>query len=115
MAPLPSNRVNVMVAPGMARLDDVATRPDTLKLVAPPACMIVKVWFSTVKDPVRAAPGFASTAKVTVPLAVPLTFTGKVIQLSLLDALHEHPAPAITFTVPVPPEAGGEALEGEIE
>ena len=99
----------------MLRLVEVAARPDALKPVAPPACIIVNVLSSTMKVPVRAGSGFDATEKESVPLPVPLRPEGKVIQASLVDALHEHPAPAVMFTLPIPPEAGSEALEGEIE
>jgi hypothetical protein len=38
-----------------------------------------------------------------------------VSQGALLDAVHAHPVPAVTFTVPVPPSAGTFWLVGEIE
>jgi hypothetical protein len=38
-----------------------------------------------------------------------------VIQLALLVAVHEQPAPAVTLTLPVPAVYAYEALVGEIE
>jgi hypothetical protein len=38
-----------------------------------------------------------------------------VIQLTPLDAVHAQPDPAVTFTVPFPPEAGTVSLVGVIE
>jgi len=47
-----------------------------------------------------------------VPLAVDdLT----LIQAALLVTIQEQPAPTVTATVPVPPEAGMLALVGDIE
>jgi hypothetical protein len=38
-----------------------------------------------------------------------------VIQPALLDAVHEQPLPAVTFTVPVPPALENDCDAGEIE
>jgi len=56
-----------------------------------------------VSVPVRAAPVFAATAKVTFPLPVPPFVT--VIHGTLLVAVHAQPAFVVTLTLPFPPFA----------
>jgi hypothetical protein len=66
---------------------------------------MVKVVPAMVSVAVRAAPGFAATAKVTVPLPLPEAPAEIVTKVALLVAVHAHPTPAVTGTDPVPPAA----------
>jgi hypothetical protein len=76
-------------------------------------CEIVTVCPATVSVPVRAAPVFASTEKVTVPAPVPLAPVTIVIQLTLAVAVHEHPDDVVTeIGEPAPPAAPTDALGG---
>jgi hypothetical protein len=50
-----------------------------------------------------------------VPFPVPLLPEVIVIQPAVLDAVQEHPLPAVTLTLPLPPLAPNEALVGKIE
>ncbi|HEY3547206.1 MAG TPA: hypothetical protein VGK17_14120 [Propionicimonas sp.] len=45
-------------------------------------------------------------------LPVPLLPLVTVSHDALLEAVHAHPAAAVTVTVPVPPKAGTNALDG---
>ncbi len=73
----------------------------------------MKVWPATVKVPVREEVlVFEATEKFTAPVAVPLLPEVIVIQEALLVAVQEHPEPAVTLTVPVPPEGLKDLLEG---
>jgi hypothetical protein len=66
--------------------------------------------------PVRAAPVFATTVKLTDPGPVPLVPAVIVIHDgALLTAVHAHVAPAVTVIVaPAPPAAAIDALVGAI-
>jgi hypothetical protein len=71
-----------------------------------PDCVTVKMFPAIARVPVRDVVAVAAaTAKVTVPLpepdAPPLTDS----QDALLAALHAHPDPAVTATLPLPPAA----------
>jgi len=80
-----------------------------------PACVRVKVFPAMVSIPVRElAPVFCAAEYVTVPLPVMLPDDVMVIQPALLAAVHAHPVPAVTLTLPDPPEAGTDALTGEM-
>jgi hypothetical protein len=69
-----------------------------------------------VSVPVRCAPPFLDTLKETLPLPVPLVGAVTVIQASLLSAVHEQPAVAVTVTAgPFPPSDFIDALDGLIE
>ena len=65
----------------------------------------VKVWPAMVMVPVRAAPVFAATVKLTDPGPVPLAPAVIVIHDgALLTAVHAHVAPVVTaIAVPAPP------------
>ena len=65
--------------------------------------MAVKVCPATVKVPVRATPAVAAAVTLTVPLPLPLLPELIVNQAALLLAVHAQPAPAVTFTLPLPP------------
>ena len=54
-------------------------------------------------DPLRWVPLLAATETLTVPFPVPLAWPGNVIQEELDVAVHEHPAAAVTVSVPLPP------------
>jgi hypothetical protein len=53
--------------------------------------------------PLRAEPEFAATEYPTVPSPVPLLPEVIVIKESGVVAVQAQPAPAVTFTLPVPP------------
>ena len=53
--------------------------------------------------PDRAAPPLVATLYATVPLPVPDAPLVMVIHASFDVAVHEHAAPAVTPTLPVPP------------
>jgi hypothetical protein len=77
--------------------------------------LIVTVWPSIVKVPLRAAPVFVDTLKVTVPLPLPLAPAVTETQLRVLVVVHAHPLAALTVTdVPVAPAAGTETDAGLI-
>ncbi len=53
---------------------------------------------------------------MTVPLPVTLLLEVMVIQVvALLTAVQEHPAPAVTFTLPVPADEPKDLVVGERE
>ena len=61
-------------------------------------------------------PALAAALKATLPLPVPLAPEVTVNQdVLLLTAVHAHVLPAVTATLPVPPEAPSDWLVGEIE
>jgi hypothetical protein len=66
--------------------------------------------------PVRAAPVFAATVKLTDPGPVPLAPAVIVIHDgALLTAVHAHVPPAVTvIAVPAPPAAAIDSLVGAI-
>ena len=67
-----------------------------------PACVTVKVLPAIVTVPVRdVVPVFAATSYVTDPLPLPVAPALIVIQAALLVAVHAHPLPAVTVTVPL--------------
>src|SRR5881396_1964924 len=66
--------------------------------------------------PVRAAPAFAATENVTVPLPLPLAPNVTAIQTTSLVAVHAHtPAPKTAIGVPTPPAAVKASLVRLIE
>jgi hypothetical protein len=52
---------------------------------------------------------------VTVPLPEPLLAPEKLIQLSVVEAFHEHPAAAVTATEVVSPPLATFLFDGAIE
>jgi len=65
------------------------------------ACVSVKVWPAIVIVPLRdVVPGFAVTSYETVPFPLPLAPAVTVIHATLLTAVHVHPVPTETLTVP---------------
>ena len=80
------------------------------------AWLTVKVWPAMVIVPVRAAPVFAATVKLTDPGPVPLAPAVIVIHDgALLTAVHAHVPPAVTaIVVPAPPAAAIDSLVGAI-
>ena len=78
--------------------------------------MTVTVWYATVNVPVRAAPGFAATVNVTVPLAMPLDPDAIEIHATVLTAVHGQPVEPVTETdVPPEPVEGTDTLDGLTE
>ena len=74
----------------------------TAKLQVAPACVTVTVCPAMVTVPVRAEPEvFSAIDSVTVPEPVPLVPPVTVIHDALLTAVHAHPVPAVTPTLPV--------------
>jgi hypothetical protein len=86
-----------------------------MKKLQPAACDTVNVFPAIVSVALRAAPVFALTEKLTVPLPVP--FAPSVIEIHDASsvAVHAQPAPAVTVTLPVPPLAAIDWLDGAIE
>jgi hypothetical protein len=66
----------------------------------------VKVAPAIVNVPVREVVAVLAVALMpTVPLPLPLAPDVTLNHVSLLAAVHAHPVPAVTLTVPVPPAA----------
>lgn len=59
--------------------------------------------------------GLGATLKLTVPAPDPLSPAVTVIQVALLTAVHEQPVWAVTVVDTLPPAAGTECVDGEIE
>jgi hypothetical protein len=74
------------------------------------ACETVKVFPPIVTVPLRAAPVFGATTKLTDPLPVPLAPAVMLIHDAFGTAVHAHPAAAVTATIPAPPAAVIEAV-----
>jgi len=74
------------------------------------AWLTVNDWPAMVIVPVRAAPVFAATVKLTDPLLAPIAPAVIVIHDALVVAVHAHPPGAETLTNPVPPTSDTEAL-----
>ena len=74
----------------------------------------MNVWPAIVAVPLRIAPVFAATLKVTDPLPVPDAPLDTVIQETLLAAVHEHQLAVETAIVAVPPVAANDCDTGEI-
>jgi hypothetical protein len=69
------------------------------------ACVTVYAWPPIVTVAVLAAPGFAATVTVALPVPVPLA-GATVAHAALLDAVHPHvPSVAVTPTLDAPPAA----------
>jgi hypothetical protein len=68
-----------------------------------------------VSVPERAGPVVAATLNATAPLPLPPAPDDRAIHGTLLCAVHEHPAAAVTATVSLPPEEGTDAVVGLIE
>jgi hypothetical protein len=76
--------------------------------------LTVKVRPAIVSVPDRLGPLVAATVKFTVPFPVPLVPDVMVIHDALRVAVHAQPDPAVTATVPLPPDAGTERVSGEM-
>jgi hypothetical protein len=57
----------------------------------------------------------AATVKVTVPFPDPDAPPVTAIHVTLLAAVHAHPAAVVTVLVPVPPDATNDPLVGDID
>jgi hypothetical protein len=78
---------------------------ERLNVQLAPVCVTVNVLPAMVSVPVRDVVAVvAATANVTVPFAEPEAPPVTVSHDALLVALHAHPAPAATPTVPLPPD-----------
>jgi hypothetical protein len=86
---------------------------DTLKL-QPGDWVTVKTWPAIVSVPVRDGPVVGATVTLTVPVDVP-DIGATEAQLTLLEAVHGQPAPAVTVTTVEPPAAPAEYVNGVIE
>jgi hypothetical protein len=103
----------VQVQPAPAVTDTVPLPPDAgtdcvsgaIANEQPLPWVTVTVWPATVSVPDRFGPVAAATANVTVPDPLPLAPEVIVIHGCALEAVHAQPAPPLTFTVRVPPEA----------
>jgi hypothetical protein len=81
--------------------------------VQPWPCTTVTVCPPMVREPVRAGPLAAATAKLTVPPPLPLAAPVMVIHGTLLAAVHAHPLAVFTVTVRVPPLASTVCERGD--
>jgi hypothetical protein len=88
---------------------------DGSPIVHPLAWLTVNIWPPIVNVPDRAMLAVAAALYCTVPPPLPLAPDVTVSQDALLVAVHGHPAPVVTVTLPVPPAAGTLALVGAIE
>jgi hypothetical protein len=75
----------------------------------------VKVCPAIESVPERGPPPVDAAVNRTVPFPDPLAPEVMVSQLALLEAVHAHPAPLVTSTLPLPPDADTDVLVGEIE
>jgi hypothetical protein len=80
-----------------------------------PAWLTTTVWSPIFSEPLRAAPLFAATPNVTVPLPVPIVAPVSEIHDALLMADQLHDDAALTDTEPLVPDAGEETSFGETE
>jgi hypothetical protein len=78
------------------------------------ACDTVNVWPAIVSVPLRAAPLFVATAKLTVPFPLPDAAPLIEIHEAFDAAVHAQPLPAVTATEPLPPLASTDWLLGAI-
>jgi hypothetical protein len=62
-----------------------------------------------------AVPGLAATVKLVVPGPLPAAPPVTVIQPLLLEAVHPHPAAAVTSIVPLAPVSLTDCDAGEME
>jgi hypothetical protein len=77
------------------------------------ACVTDTTWPAIMIVPARDVVAvLGATLKVMIPFPVPLALPVMVIQLALLYELHEHPAPVVIVTEPVPPAAGTDCEVG---
>jgi hypothetical protein len=74
---------------------------------------MVTVWPAIVIVPDRDGPVVDAAVNVTVPDPLPLAPDAMAIHDALLVALHAHPDPAVTATLPLPPEAGIVCVSGD--
>jgi hypothetical protein len=82
--------------------------------VQPCPWVSVNVCPATVSVALRAGPVVAAAAYWTCPFPLPVEPAAIDSHVALLDAAHVQPLPAVTLIVPVPPDDGTDALEGEI-
>ena len=80
-----------------------------------PCCVMAWLWPPIVSEPAReVVPALAPTEYVTVPGPLPLAPAVIVIQPALVVTVHEHPAGAVTATLPVPPSLPSVRVAGEM-
>jgi hypothetical protein len=87
----------------------------TIENVQPPDCVTVKGCDAIVAVPRRSPPGLGAITTLTVPLPEPLLAPEKLIQVSVVEAFHEHPAAAVMATGMVSPPLATFLLPGAIE
>ena len=75
----------------------------------------MNLWPPIVRIPFRAGPVLACTAKLTVPLPVPLAPLTIETQESLLDAVQLQEVALVTVTVPDPPAPPNDPVIAEVE
>lgn len=76
--------------------------------------LTVKVRPAIVTVPERPGPFVPEIVRLTVPLPEPLAPDVTVIHETLLLAVQAQPVPAVTETLPLPPEAGTDCVSGAI-
>jgi len=108
--------VRIFTVPPPAPAPTETESAESEKLHTAPASVIVKVCPAMVNVPLKPlTPRFALTEYDTVPLPLPLAPPVICVQPTLLAAPQLQPDGAKTFTLPVPPAAPKDALEGEME
>ena len=89
---------------------------DDSENVHPCPWLTVKVRPAIVIVPERDGPGVPSTLKLTLPLPLPPGGLEVILIHGTLGvAVQVHPLPAVTETLPLPPDAGTFCESGEIE
>ena len=102
--PLPLVTVNEPVPPPATTDSDTG---ETEYVHGAAACVTVKIWPAIVSVAVRSTVVvFWATLNATVPLSVPEAPLVTVSHAALLTAVHEHPIPIRSETVPLPPADG---------
>ena len=107
--------VSTLTVPVAASLGMEVLTGESANVHVCPACVTVNVWPAIVIVPVREdVVEFAATLYVTWPLPEPLLPVLTVNHCVLVDAVHAHPVPAVTETLPVADAAPIEVLVGEM-
>jgi hypothetical protein len=106
--PAPAVTVTALLPPdaGSDRLSGAMANEQPLP------CVSVTVWPAIVTTPDRPGPLSPAIESVTVPEPLPLAPDVIVIHGCALDAVHAHPAAAVTFTVRVPPAGSTVCVRG---
>jgi len=77
-----------------------------------PDCVTVGRWLATAIVPLRAAPSFRATVKLTVPVPVPVGDDVSAIQPTSTVAVHRHSLVVVMVSLPGPPSEPTLWLDG---